>query len=146
MPHALKSVVDEQISDMRRKGIIRPSDSPWSSPEVIVSKKSPDGSPKYRFCVDYRALKAIMIGDAYPLPNIVETLDTLTGSEYFTTLDLCSGYHQVSMDPSDVEKTAFTAPGHHYEFVKMPFGLCNAPTTFQRLMDNILMELRVKTP
>lgn len=146
MPHALKSVVDEQISDMRRKGIIRPSDSPWSSPEVIVSKKSPDGSPKYRFCVDYRALKAITRGDAYPLPNIVETLDTLTGSEYFTTLDLCSGYHQVSMDPSDVEKTAFTAPGHHYEFVKMPFGLCNAPTTFQRLMDNILMELRVKTP
>jgi hypothetical protein len=80
------------------------------------------------------------------LPNIVETLDTLTGSEYFTTLDLCSVYHQVSMDPSDVEKTAFTAPGHHYEFVQMPFGLCNAATTFQRLMDNILMELRVKTP
>lgn len=75
MPHALKSVVDEQISDMRRKGIIRPSDSPWSSAEVIVSKKSPDGSPKYRFCVDYRALKAIMIGDTYPLPNIVRYSD-----------------------------------------------------------------------
>lgn len=80
----------------------------------------------------------------YPLPNILETLDTLTGSEYFTTLDFCSGYHQVCIDPSDVEKAAFTAPGYHYEFVKMPFGLCNAPTTCQRLLDNILMILRME--
>lgn len=142
LPHALKSVVNEQISDMQNKGIVRPSDSPWASPVVIVSKKSPDGSPKYRFCVDYRALNTITRKDAYPLPNIVETLDALSGSEYFTTLDLCSGYHQVDVEPSDIEKTAFSVPGQHYEFTKMPFGLCNAPATFQRLMDSMLVGIK----
>lgn len=142
LPHALKPIVDEQIQDMCEKGIIRHSDSPWASPVVIVSKKSQDGSPKYRFCIDYRALNAITRGDAYPLPNIVETLDNLNGSMYFSTLDLYSGYHQVAMDPQDIEKTAFTIPGKHFEFVKMPFGLCNAPATFQRLMDNILMGIK----
>lgn len=142
MPHALKPIVIEQIDEMLTKGIIRPSTSPWSSPVVIVSKKSPDGSPKYRFCVDYRALNAITRGDAYPLPNIVETLDHLHNSVYFTTLDLYSGFHQVRMSPDDIEKTAFSIPDQHYEFQNMPFGLCNAPATFQRLIDSILMGIK----
>uniref|UniRef100_A0A1B6DY26 Reverse transcriptase domain-containing protein n=1 Tax=Clastoptera arizonana TaxID=38151 RepID=A0A1B6DY26_9HEMI len=127
---------------MLNKGIIRPSTSPWSSPVVIVNKKSPDGTPKYRFCVDYRALNAITHGDAYPLPNIVETLDCLNNSIYFTTLDLYSGFHQVKMVEEDIEKTAFSLPGCHYEFKNMPFGLCNAPATFQRLMDSILFGIK----
>lgn len=106
LPHALRPVVEEQINDMLQKGIIRPSTSPWSSPVVIVSKKSPDGSPKYRFCVDYRALNSITRGDAYPLPNIVETLDCLHNSVYFTTLDLCSGFHQVSVSPEDCRENS----------------------------------------
>lgn len=77
----------------------------------------------------------------YPLSNIVETLYN-NGSVYFTTLGLCSGYHQVAMDPQDIEKTAFMLQGKHFEFVKMPSWLCNAPATIQRLMDNILMAIK----
>lgn len=82
-----------------------------------------------------------MRDDAYLLPNIIETLDALYGSKFFTILDLYSGYHQVN-EPDDVEKTVFSLPGRHYEFMKMPFGLCNEPATFKRLMDNLLMGIK----
>jgi len=77
IPHALKPVVDEHVNDMLKKGIIEPSMSPWSSSIVLVWKKSQDGSIKYRFCIDYRALNAVTKPDAYPIPNIVDTLDSL---------------------------------------------------------------------
>lgn len=112
-------------------------------PIVIVTQtRKSDLSVKHCFCVDYRVLYAITHKDAYPLPNITETLDSLSGSKYFSTLDLCSSYHQVSVAPEDIEKTAFTVSGYHFIFIRMPFGLCNAPSTFQRLMDNVLMELK----
>ena len=91
LPESMKSVIQSHITEMLEKDVIKPSNSPWSSPVVIVPKKSPDGIPKYRFCVDYRALNSITKGDAYPLPNIVETLDCLGNSKYFTSLDLGSG-------------------------------------------------------
>lgn len=142
VPVHQKGTLDALIQDQLDKGVIVPSHSEWASPVVVVPKKSPDGTPKYRFCVDYRAVNAITTPDVYPLPNITETLDSLGGCQMFTTLDLRSGYHQIQMDEDSRAKTAFNVPGGHYEYQRMPFGLSTAPATFQRLMDSVLMGLK----
>jgi hypothetical protein len=142
IPHSLKSVVNDHIDDMLAKGIIEPSASPWSSSIVLVQKKTKDGSIKYRFCIDYRALNAVTKPDAYPIPNIVDTLDSLGNSKIFTVLDIASGYHQIEIMPENKEETAFSCHKGHFQYVKMPFGLNNAPATYQRRMDVILMGLK----
>lgn len=131
--------IQKQVDNLLNQGIIRESISPWSCPVHIVPKK-PDasGKVKWRLVIDYRRLNDRIIEDKYPLPNINDILDRLGRAQYFTTLDLASGYHQLEMHPKDVEKTAFTTERGHYEFLRMPFGLKNAPSTFQRLMDHIL--------
>ena len=134
VPFALRQKVDEMVEEMLEKGVIEPSRSPWASPVVLVSKK--DGS--LRFCVDYRKLNSVTKLDVFPLPWIDDSLDTLAHTQYFTTLDLASGYWQVPVDPQSQEKTAFCTPSGLYEFRVMPFGLCNARATFQRLMESVL--------
>ena len=120
---------------MLKQGIIEPSTSSWSSPVVLVEKK--DGSS--RFCLDFRKLNNVTVKDAYPLPNAEELIDELSGSRWFSTLDLASGYWQVELDPIDREKTAFTFHGKGlFHFKVMCFGLTNAPATFQRLMESVL--------
>lgn len=124
----------KQIADLLAKGFIRPSASPFGAPVLFVRKK--DGS--YRLCVDYRALNKNTIRDAYPLPRIDDLLDRLHGAQFFTSLDMQMGYHQVEVAPDDVPKTAMRTRYGSYEFVVLPFGLCNAPATYQRLMNQIL--------
>ena len=136
-PLVLQDAIDEEVQKMLQQGIIHQSFSPWSSPVVMVRKK--DGS--WRFCVDYRKLNNVTHHDAYPLPRIDTTLDSLAGSKLFTTLDLASGYWQVEVDPKHKEKTAFSTSRGHFEFNVMPFGLTNAPATFQRLMECTLAGL-----
>jgi hypothetical protein len=126
IPHALKPVVDEQIDDMLEKGVIEPSMSPWSSSIVLVQKKTKGGTIKYRLCIDYRALNAVTKPDAYPIPNIVDTLDSLGCSKIFTVLDMASGYHQIEVEPQSREKTTFSCYKGHYQFIKMPLSLWGA--------------------
>ena len=134
LPPSMYKEMKTLLGDMLAKDVIAESCSPWAAPIVLVKKK--DGS--WRFCVDYRKLNAVTHKDAFPLPRIEETLTSMTQAQWFSTLDLASGYWQVGMAPRDQEKTAFTTPLGLFEFKRMPFGLCNAPATFQRLMQQCL--------
>ena len=133
-PAARREEERQLVEDMLAIGIIQESNSAWSSPTVLVKKK--DGTT--RFCIDYRRLNQATKVDAYPLPHIEDSLNTLGGARFFCSLDLASGYWQVEMDAADREKTAFVTQGGLYEFRVMPFGLVNAPATFERLMERVL--------
>lgn len=141
IPLAKMAEVRREIDDMLEREVIETSDSPWSSPIVLVKKK--DGT--IRFCIDYRKINDVTVKDSYPIPRIDTTLDALSGAKWFSTIDLKSGYWQVEMKPEDKPKTAFSIPGGgHWQFLKMPFGLCNAGATFERLMERVLSNLSWK--
>ena len=131
-----------QVQQMLASNVIRPSKSLWASPVVMLRKKN--GS--LRFCVDFRLLNATTVRDAHLMPRINDLLDALHGARWFSTLDLKSGYWKVPITKSDKAKTAFcTSSGQLYEFNQVPFGLCNAPATFSRLMDRVLAGLHWET-
>jgi len=132
-----KQEIERQVKEMCDLGLVEPSLSPWASPVVLVKKK--DGS--MRFCVDYRKLNAVTKKDSFPLPLINDVLDSLHDTNYFTTLDMKSGYFQIQLDPATKEKTAFVTHNDLLHFKVLPFGLTNSPATFQRLMSHILRGL-----
>ena len=138
-PPGLRQEVLEEEAKMKKLGVIEMSESPWASPVVLVRKKD----NTIRYCIDYRRVNGITKKDSYPLPNIQECLDSLSGAKYFTSMDLSSGYWQVGLDEDAKDKTSFYgATGGLWRFTVMPFGLCNAPATFERLMEKVLHELQ----
>ena len=132
--------VHQHIQEMLDSGAIRPSQSPWSNAKVLVRKK--DGS--LRFCIDFCSLNAQTKKDTYHLPHMQETMESMVGTRHFSCMDLKSGFWQVKMDEESRQYTAFTVDSMGvYEFLRMPYGLCNAPATFQRLMQKCLGELNL---
>lgn len=139
-PRAKREEAEREIERMLETGVIEEASSPFASPCVLVTKK--DGS--LRFCIDFRLLNHYTVKDRLPIPRIDSALDALEGATLFSSLDLASGYWQVAMHPDDAPKTAFVTETNQYQFRVMPFGLCNAPATFCRLMQLVLRGLHWK--
>jgi hypothetical protein len=133
----LKPVVDEHVNDMLKKGLIEPNISPWSRSILLVRKNISDGCVKYGFCVDYKSLNAVTKPEAYPLPNIVDTLDLVRNNKMFSVLDMALGYHQIKIQEEDKEQTEFSYYRGHYWFMKLPLGVNNGPASHQRCMQLI---------
>jgi transposase InsO family protein len=136
-PQSHLEIIDQEVKKMLDHDIIEESASPWSSNVVLVAKKN----GKLRFCIDYRKLNSITYKDSYPIPKIDSCLDTLAGARFFSTLDLRSGYWQVEIEKSDRDKTAFVTRMGQFRFKVLSFGLTNAVSVFQRLMDKVLSGL-----
>ncbi|XP_045782267.1 uncharacterized protein LOC123878935 [Maniola jurtina] len=130
LAHAEREVVTSKIEEMLESNIIRESASEYASPIILVRKKNGD----YRLCVDYRALNAVTVKERFPLPHIDDQLSKLAGKRVFTSLDLFAGYHNIKINPNSVDKTAFVTPDGHFEYLRVPFGLANAPSVFMRFV------------
>lgn len=133
LPQALKPEVNKQIDNMLKDDIIEVSSSEWSSPILLVPKKT-EGSPKWRLVIDFRKLNENIVDDKFPLPNITDILDSLSGSIYFTHLDLQQGYYQVKLEPESRKYTAFSTSTGHYQLKRLPMGLKTSCSAFSRVM------------
>lgn len=121
-----KDEIERQIKELLEKDLIQPNSSPFASPALLVRKKTRD----WHLCVDYRNLNALTVKNKYPLPVIDELLDELSGAQWFTSLDMCSGFHQIRMAEGEEYKTAFQTHNGHFEYKVMPYGVTGGPATF----------------
>ena len=137
LPFAERKIVEAQIKDWCEQGIVEPCSSEYSSPVVLVKKK--DGSP--RICIDYRKLNKVIIKDRFPLPLIEDVLDRLQESRVFSTIDLKNGFFHVDVSEESRKYTSFVTHEGEYQFLKVPFGLCNSPSVFQRFINTIFRPL-----
>lgn len=133
-PPAWGAEISKQTDEMLKNGVFRPSNSPWSSNVVLVKKKD----ESMRFTIDYRLLNDITKKDAYPIPDIQTILDKLEGSDFYSFIDVASAYWCVPVRGEDIDRTVFSTHWGQFEMLVMPFGLCNAPRTYQRIMDQAL--------
>jgi hypothetical protein len=136
VPKGVEGKVDELVEELLKNDIIRPSCSAWNSPIVVVAKKNGD----IRLCIDYRRLNSVTKRPIFPIPEPQQLFDALEGACWFSTLDLSQGYYQVPVAEKDISKTAFATRRGQYEYLRMPMGLCSAPSTFQRLMHAVLQK------
>lgn len=136
-PFAENEQIKKEVQEMLRKEVIEPSTSAWCSPVVMIPK--PDKT--WRFCVDFRKLNTVTVKDKFPIGNLNELLDKLHGCKYLSTIDLKSGFWQISMDPKDAHKTAFIANGALYQFKVLPFGCVTGPNSFSRFMHGVIQNL-----
>lgn len=141
MSEAERAVTRELVEDLKTNNIIRESRSPYANPAILVNK--PNGEK--RLCIDYRALNKVTVKEKYPMPITEDLISRLYCAKIFTSLDLKSSYYHVKCSENTIPKTAFITSDGHYEFLRMPFGLCNAPSVFQRLMDVVLGKLRFES-
>eukprot|EP01003_Olkasia_polycarbonata_P002402 NODE_1520_length_530_cov_9.095634_g1443_i0.p1 GENE.NODE_1520_length_530_cov_9.095634_g1443_i0~~NODE_1520_length_530_cov_9.095634_g1443_i0.p1 ORF type:complete len:176 (+),score=25.69 NODE_1520_length_530_cov_9.095634_g1443_i0:22-528(+) len=130
------AIIREQCLEFLKLGRIRESSSPYAAGVLLVKQ-----GDKWRMCIDYRALNKITTKEKFPIPLISECLNATHGARYYTALDLASGYHQIRMREEDIHKTAFVTKDGQYEWLVMPFGVCNGPATFQRFMTEVLRDL-----
>jgi len=126
---------------MLPKGVVRPSSSPWSSPAILVPKRRPDGKPKFRFCVDFRALNSVTKFASYPLPVFEENTANILAPDTSQYSTVTAGSGKISIKEEHRERTAFAVPSEHYEYNRPPFGLSNRPASFQKLMHLVLKDL-----
>lgn len=142
VPYYQKADLDKEISRMLEDEIIQPSKSPWCSPILLVPKKSDEsGKKRWRLCMDFRKVNEKTISDMYPIPSVLEIIESLSDAEFYSSVDLEKGYWQVGMEEQDRELTAFKANGKLYEWLRMPMGVKGASATFQRMMNNVLTGL-----
>jgi len=146
-PMGVAEFVNSKVQQLLHNGIIRPSKSPYNNPIWVVDKKGVDelGHKKKRMVIDFRKLNQKTVSDKYPIPSISTILSYMGKAQFFTTLDLKSGFHQIELAERDREKTAFSVNNRKYEFCRLPFGLKNAPSIFQRAIDDVLREQIGKT-
>jgi hypothetical protein len=144
IPSIAKEPMREQVNEMIKKNIVRDSSSSWCSPVLLIKKTLPDGTAKYRFCIDLRKVNEVTAKDCYAIPRIDETVDALCGSAFFSSMDVDRAFWQIAMAEQDKHKFAFRVDGRLLEPNVMPFGSKNAPSTFQRLMDKVLRGLTWK--
>jgi hypothetical protein len=132
----------QQLDEMLAKGVITPCASPWAAPVILVPKRSPDRTPKYRFCTDFRGFNLVTSTPVYPIPDIKSNLSLMAGSRYFTLLDIENEYWNIPIREEVKDKAGFVTSFGSFRYEKIPFGLSGTPSTFQSVMNAMLVGLR----